>query len=238
MHGYRSDVSIARNNMGLEGSLFAFEMLSVQRPSDFPSVRDLPLESLRDWENVPAMVVTPRTKPFLMARMVRELRQSGGSPQSVGMTDEQAAQGDRLCAFELEFERARRELRPDAPSRLSCLYVAADDAEGRAYAQMMATAHGFVMHVEVPWAVRVARLDSHWLGADLVVPTLEHLAGYWSGEPMPGREPRWEWLVDGVIHCTKPEQLKLLRAYNLQMGDVIPAAAGMSMAAAEESAPA
>src|SRR4051794_10908580 len=100
----------------------------------------------------------------------------------------------------------------------------------------MATAHGFVMHVEVVWAVRVAHVDAHWLGNDLVVPTTEQMAGYWSGEPMPGQEPQWEWLVDGVIRCTQPEQFELLRAYNVQIGDVIPAAAGLSVGAEGTSA--
>jgi hypothetical protein len=159
---------------------------------------------------------------LLHAYNVRLARTHGRPLAELEMNDEQADLVLRLADFELAFERARREVRPDAPSRLSCVFLAEDNAAGRAYAQGMATMHGFVMTVRVPLALRIARMDAHWIGDSADLPTRERCQGYWSGDPTPDADPLWEWLVDGVIRCADNDQFALLRAYNAQAGDVVP----------------
>jgi hypothetical protein len=143
------------------------------------------------------------------------------------ITEEQANRIVRTAEFELALEQQRRVVRPEAPSRLSCVFVAEDTPAGRTYAQTLATMQGFVMIVEVPFALRSARVDAHWLGDSLDPLSDDAMRGYWSGEAQSDHEPLWEWLVDGVIKCVDPEQFELLRAHNRRAGDVIPGAAGL-----------
>lgn len=225
-HGYRATNWLARNNMGLAGTLFSTEMLTWESPEAFPSIRDVPIDALAAWEGVPPMAMLPRAQNLMAAKNVRIAREYGRPLAEIGLTEAQAERVLRLADFEMELERQRRIVQPDAPSRFSCVFVAEDTAAGRAYAQMMATADGFVMIVRVPLAIRWARADAHWLGTTLDPLTEDASRGYWSGQPCPGNEPLWEWLVDGIIECADPEQLELLHAYNRHAGDVIPGAAG------------
>jgi len=225
VHGYRADNWLARSNMGIEATLFSTEVLTLENPASFVSIRNVPIEALRTWSDVPPLALLPRAQSLVHAHNIRIARDYQRPLSDLGISAEQANRITRLAEYELAFEEVRRRVSPDAPSRLSCIYLAEDTIDGRNYASQMATIEGFVLTVRVPLAIRSARLDARWLGSSLDIPADDRIRGYWSGEAMSGGDPVWEWLVDGVIRCVDPEEFLRVRRYNASAGDVVTIAA-------------
>jgi hypothetical protein len=77
MHGYRADRWQARSNMGIEGTLFSTEVMSLEDPQSFASIRDVPVDALRTWTDVPPLALLPRASNLINAHNVRLARQYG-----------------------------------------------------------------------------------------------------------------------------------------------------------------
>jgi hypothetical protein len=92
------------------------------------------------------------------------------------------------------FERVRREVAPDAPSRMASAYVLEDRDAARRFAE--ASAHRYVYVVELIANGRTFRGDLGWI--DMLAQWhsfegVEHVAtSYWRGEPASGT---WETLT-------------------------------------------
>jgi hypothetical protein len=211
--------------VGIEATLFSTELLTLESPEAFSSIRDVPIESLRTWTDVPPLALLPRGQALLHAQNIRLASEYGRPISDLGISDEVADRITRLANYELAFETGRRVHAPDAPSRLSCIYLAPNTIDGRRYATQMATMTGFVLAVRVPLAIWWARVDARWLGDSLDLPDEDRVGGYWSGRAMLEGAEAWEWLVDGVIRCTDLDEFARVRAVNVVERDVVTIAA-------------
>jgi|GEM_PF-6492844 len=111
-------------------------------------------------------------------------------------------------AVELEFEAARLQVVPFAPSRKSCLFASTSIQDARAWLEKPSRSRGIVMRLTPEpqakimlcnvlwfnWAVRVATGEAKG--------TIEELAvSYWTGKPLPGFSPKVEALIEGTVRA-------------------------------------
>jgi hypothetical protein len=74
VHGFRADNWLARSNLGIEATLFSTELLTLESPEAFSSIRDVPIEALRTWTDVPPLALLPRAKALLHAKHPARIR--------------------------------------------------------------------------------------------------------------------------------------------------------------------
>lgn len=136
-----------------------------------------------------------------------------GSTIAPGYFGVTALRYENLRVPEIVFEAIRREVVPDAPSRMHCVF--AYDTEASAIAHGLAynthrrasgsPLYEWVHELEFPDAATPFRADMAWLtnkGTIRVLHELQAMArGYWAGLALDAAEPIWEWLIGatGVV---------------------------------------
>ena len=111
---------------------------------------------------------------------------------------------------EIDFERRRREIAPNAASRLSCLYMADDDEFGRNHLQRMLGYNIHILRVRVPLAIRVSKCDTKWFDEYCDSQDIKCIDNYWKDISMNPKYPTWEYLVDGMIEANDPGGMEYL----------------------------
>ncbi len=115
-----------------------------------------------------------------------------------------------LGDIELELEEVRREVRPEAASRLCSLWVAEDSDAGEAHVRDMLGPDVFVLRVSVPVAIRFTQVDTSWFDLYCKTRNRENAENYWNG--IPSKDvPTWEFLVEGCIEAADSADLEYVR---------------------------
>lgn len=119
---------------------------------------------------------------------------------------------------ELTFERVRREVAPNAVSRLSCLYLAERSADGEAMLRKMLGEKVYILKVRLSFSLRLTRVDSAWFDGffDPTTSTLDDIRMYWQGAEKPGGA-RWEYLFDGELEIDNQAQIDHVRKYGARI---------------------
>jgi hypothetical protein len=202
-------------NLALSGRLYSPDFAASLNPNladSHRAIRDVPIEELR--AGLPVGTPTPRAVWQLGAAAI--VRSGGKVGIGVNHTqwcsperaDQLRASGD----VELAFEAGRRQFRPEAPSRLSCLYLAEDSDSGRAHVRAMLGPGIHLLRVAIPWVARVARVDTAWFDAYCRHPDPIFVQNYWQAVPKNPSSSTWEILLDGGIQVDDPEGLKHLKS--------------------------
>ncbi|MEN9557833.1 MAG: hypothetical protein RL141_202 [Candidatus Parcubacteria bacterium] len=161
---------------------------------EHPSFRDASLETLRQ-KKIPTGFLQPRAMSALA--------------------------DPRKWDMEMAFEEARRTYAPEAPSRLSCLYVCEDSDVGRAALQSMFGDRVSIFNVEIVLKRRWMRADLRWVDAYYENPRRkEVLKQYWNSEPFSEEGGSWECLLDGIIIFTNEQQLQYIRQHGARFSTV------------------
>lgn len=184
------------------------------------SFRETPLDTLRDSAHEVVGTTTPRgSMAVYMAWMLRQ----GFTLSTDGkaLDDRQKERILRIADVELDFERVRREMAPNAPSRLSSLYLADDTSRGEAHIRdMLRGARLLVTRVEVPIALRAGRYDTEWIDAYAQRRDEDLIHRYWAGDSHQGKT--WEHLVEGYIRFVDAADLELLRQEGARWQGIAP----------------
>ncbi|MEO3402826.1 hypothetical protein AAFN85_02925 [Mucilaginibacter sp. CAU 1740] len=174
------------------------------------------LEELRDnADQIFEKAVSPRGEIMFLASQLRKglTLKVGGNPRE--LTDEAKEKLLRKSDLELEMERGRRLYKHDAPGRLTCLYFAEDNDEGRANLGRM-LAHfkqPYLLDVRVMYPTMADhRVDNRWYEAYADDPKEEYLEKYWVGEPF-NDLPAWEYLLEGSLMVADAKQRRYVELY-------------------------
>jgi len=181
------------------------------------SVRDTSIEFLRA-KGLPQGTMTPRAAWYVWAAaLIRR-----GGHVGIGMDNTKWLPRDKmdrildLGEIELELEKCRRYVNPDAASRLCSLWVAEDSDAGEAHIRAMLGSDVFVPRVCVPAAIRFTQVDTTWFDLYCRTRRNEYAANYWNGTPA-GDVPTWEFLVEGCIEATDSEGLEYIRRHGAHL---------------------
>jgi hypothetical protein len=211
LHGLDLDDWYPCWNISLSGQIMSPDFLALVDEGlrqAHTSVREVPLEALVDPSRLPGGVPTPRAinAIFAASGLRTRLGDALDAPDAVRRII-------RMGDLEVEVESARRAVRPDAPSRLSSIYLADNTSHGRAHIMdMLGYRRLYIVNVSVPGALRAARFDTAWFDAYARDPKDEYLEHYWNGEQYGGQYPTWEHLVEGVVRLDDAAQLAHIRA--------------------------
>jgi hypothetical protein len=176
-------------------------------------LRDVPIDVLRT-TGVPQGVPTLRATWYVWAAAwVRRGAHVGiGTENTRWLSQDKLERVLRLEDIELAFEEARRRQLPEGPSRLASLYLADDSDRGRAYVHRMLEAV-FILRVTVPWALRVARVDTKWFDLYCQESKTESLQNYWAAVAFDTTSASWEYLVDRMIQVSEPADIEYIRVF-------------------------
>ncbi len=175
------------------------------------SLRDAPIECLESGP-FPIGTVTPRSGNIVLpGTIVRRGDKIGiGVENTKWIPDATQKEIMRRADIEITFEKMRREIAPDAASRLSCLWLAEDTPDGNTHLKEMFgdNAPIRIMKVRIPQYLRVTRTDTacfdRYLSCEEQTPQV--IENYWKGVSLSENNPKWEFLVEGVIEFD-PEQV-------------------------------
>ena len=201
-------------NLSLSGKLYSPDYVAAVDQGVYDchkSIRDTDIE-LIEKGYTPQGAVTPRGVWFIQAsrqiRLGEYDKWSTTSPTHLSENDSE--QIVKFGQVEIDFERRRREVAPDAVSRLSCLYVADNDEFGRGHLKRMLGYDIHILRVRVPLAIRVSRCDTKWFDEYWDNKDIKAIDNYWSGICRDSGNPSWEYLVDGMIEVNDPDGMKYL----------------------------
>ncbi|WP_062289562.1 hypothetical protein [Nostoc piscinale] len=175
IHGINLDDWYPCSNIASSGRLSSPNFLAISDPGlsvSYLCVQDLPIEILKK-SRIPMGVVSPRTAWYVStAAIIR----SGGYV-GVGSIDTkwlQKSDIDRNVAIgdmELAFEEVRRNIAPNAVSRLACIWVAENTSIGYAHIRSMLGANTLILKVTIPSATGVSKVRYAWLICTTLIPS-------------------------------------------------------------------
>lgn len=208
-------------NLSLSGKLHSPDFVAAVDPGVHDchkSIRDTEIQ-LIEQGHTPQGAYTPRGIWFIQASQQIRLgeyarwKESGSAHFSEFEADEIV----KMARVEIAFERRRREIAPDAVSRLSCLYLADDDEFGRRHLQRMLGPHIHILKVKIPLAIRVSKCDTKWFDEYWNDENNEYIDKYWNGECAYTQHPTWEYLLDGMLEANDPEGMEYLRKHGVNI---------------------
>lgn len=221
IHGVDLDDWYPCYNLALSGRLLSPDFLAVVDPgvaATHRRIRDTPLEELRD-KGLPVGAPTPRATWCVFAAAIARSggRVGIGTTHTQWFSTQEAESFRKRGDIELAFEESRRSIAPDAPSRLSSLYVAEDSEAGRTHVRRMLGKHIHIVRVSVPVAARAHRGDTAWFDHYCLSPNPAYIENYWRSEPAGSDSGTWEILVDGVVQVDDAAGLEHLRKVGAQL---------------------
>ncbi|CAM5409658.1 hypothetical protein AFAE65S_02295 [Alcaligenes phenolicus] len=184
-------------------------------------IDDIPIEDLVAG-SLPPSAVTPRAVGEIMRAGIlrRGMRLANGFNEVEHMSDKTKQDAFRSSDVELDFERVRREVMPNAVSRLSCLYLAERSEEGEALLQAMLRRDVYILRVRPILTLKITKADSAWFDGFFVSNNIEDARQYWLGiERVPGKG-KWEYLFDGVLEVEELAQIEYVRKHGASMAYV------------------
>lgn len=204
IHAIDPDDTMAVHSLGLIKSLTSAEY--GPRAPDGRSIRDIPLDELARVTSLGTM--SPRAAWYVWAAAIIR----GGGHVGIGVepyptrwaTKDAEEKFVRIGDMELEFEKVRRALAPNAPSRLSCLWIAEDSPAARSGVEKMFGGRRKILKVRVPHAQRLVNADHAWIDEYMNTSDLSAIENYWKSVPHPAHE-FWEFLLDGRIELDPSE---------------------------------
>jgi hypothetical protein len=204
-------------NLVNAGTLWSADYISKLDPAlsvAHMQLKSLPIEALKQ-APFPPGTLTPAAIYLLIAALADDcsiLRYGDGSPLSPQLVKYSKIRAKK----ELEFEVARRTIAPQAPSRLSCLWLAEDSTKGRAMLEdIFCNSDLHFLQVSIVGADQLHKGDWNlWQGYFQKANPLS-AEKYWRSETS-SAEPRWEYLLDGAIHCANQKQISRLCKAHLE----------------------
>jgi hypothetical protein len=202
-------------NLALCGRLYSPDFAALCDPGLAEShrcVKDLSIQALKQ-SGTPMGVLSPRTSWYVWAAAIIR---SGGHV-GIGNIDTnwlQKEEMDKIVLIgdiELAFEETRRNIAPNAVSRLACIYVAENTFIGQEHIRSMLGPNILILKVTIPNATGVSKVDTSWFDKYCDDPNQKYIEQYWQAVALNSNVPKWEYLVDGVIEVNDPQGLEKIR---------------------------
>ncbi len=209
IHAVDPDDVMAVHNLCFIKRLISAEYLPHSR-----SIREISLEELAN-NSIELGAISPRTSWTILAAAI--IRRGGHISRgvhpypSIPASPKAEARWLRMGDMELAFEKGRRALKPDAPSRLSALYLAENTPDGHDALGRMLPARR-ILKVVLIQTVRLMRADPQWLGEWERTKDTKAIENYWKSVEHSAHE-MWEYLLDGSVGLHPSEDTSELAAF-------------------------
>ncbi|MFC7773902.1 hypothetical protein [Flavobacterium sp. GCM10027622] len=106
----------------------------------------------------------------------------------------------RISELEIEFERVRREIDNNLPSRLCCIFLALDNFDSRTMLKNMFwdKTNFIIAPIEIKYKHRFHQADSKWIEEYEKTKHKSAIENYWLGKNF-DNNPEYEYLLEGLI---------------------------------------
>jgi hypothetical protein len=190
-------------NLALNGTLTSSGMsgaIMAMQGANHHDIESMTIEDIR--QGLFQGVLSPSSAVILAAALARENRTLFNIDRAYD-----AIQCQLRADVELEFERVRRDVAPDAVSRLQCIWLAENSDVGRKMIeQMFLSPDLHFLDIEVLTYRKVLKADSTHFDNYCHRPHRGHAVSYWEGAQA-NDSPQWEYLVDGQVRATVQSQI-------------------------------
>jgi hypothetical protein len=207
----------ACHNLSVDGSLWTPNFLGIVDEGlrkTHRHIDDISIEELRA-AGPTGNALAPRVATYIIPGAIWDagLRLADGYGHQVQVGEVKKANMIDTRDAELAFEVGRREYSPSGTSRLSCIWLADDSADGEAVVRHMfgANSHVVIVRMTITHQLSLSRADARWFEDYCYSPSKSKVENYWREIPHPDG-PRWEWMLDGRVELSNSEDLELIRA--------------------------
>ena len=120
----------------------------------------------------------------------------------------------KLAATEIEFEKGRRLVDSSLPTRLTCIYLAEDNLEGRIMLQnMFPSKKNFrIVPIKIRHGYKIHKADSKWISKYELTGDFSSIENYWKGLQFDD-QPQFEYLLDGQIELSNSEDGEYIKQH-------------------------
>jgi hypothetical protein len=170
------------------------------------SLKTIPIDSFAK-PPFPSGVQTPRMiYKVIEADGFERNRDPHNSSVESDQTEEPVSSGSlSMARIETNFEEVRRKIAPNAPSRLSCLYVTDNTPLGERLLTRMLGHGRYLVEVRIASKHSLHRADVRWFDKYCETQDISFIENYWQGNQ--AAEPEaWEYLLCGSFELTRDEQ--------------------------------
>ncbi|TVZ49872.1 DUF2441 domain-containing protein [Olleya sp. Hel_I_94] len=117
----------------------------------------------------------------------------------------------RIAKLEVEFEKVRRKVDSNLPSRLTCIYVAEDNVDSRNMLKNMFfnKKHFHIASVNLKY-VKSHKADSKWISDYEKTNSISSIEKYWKGIDF-DNNPQYEYLIEGIVSLNKIEDREYIK---------------------------
>ncbi|AZQ59837.1 DUF2441 domain-containing protein [Maribacter sp. MJ134] len=178
---------------------------------EYPLYNANPDSLLTDLDSTKLGFVGPRFQYVALSNWARNGLKIGlGITNTKLYSDTDIEKIHRIAELEIEFEKIRRLIDSNLPSRFTCLFLAEDNIDGRTMLKnMFSNRKNFrIAPVEVDF-IKVHKADSKWIDAYERNKNIHLIKSYWKGENYDAN-PQYEYLVDGIVKLKKAEDQKYI----------------------------
>ncbi len=172
------------------------------------SIHDQEIEDIRFRAFCGLGAITPRVGKYIWGASI--IRSGGhlfrGGIKPTQLTPEDEVEILERSDIELKFEETRRQVNPNAASRLSCIFVA--DNKENIKRMFSHNPNISIFEVSISSAIRFTKVDARWYEEYCRNRDEKYIENYWSGVPFMEDTNTWEYLVDGVVKVKDQEKLQ------------------------------
>jgi hypothetical protein len=180
------------------------------------SIHDQEIEDIRSRGFCGSGAITPRVGKYVWGTSI--IRSGyhlfGGGIKPTQLTPEEEADILELSDIEIKFEEIRRQVNPNAASRLSCIFVA--DNKQNIKRMFNQNSNISIFEVSIPSAIRFTKADTRWYEEYCTNHDEKYIENYWNGIPFETDSDTWEYLVDGIIKANDQRKLQYVIGDNTE----------------------
>ncbi len=211
---------LACYNLKLDAHLSSPDIIALKDralSSQHRSLRDVSLEELSQMPFPPG-VVSPRVGRRVIPGAIIETggHVGVGAQQTTWLSPDQESEVHKIWKVEIDFERRRRQIKPEAASRLCCLWLAEDNEQGRLHLRQMFGDGLSVLQVEISQQSRLSKADTAWFDRYFATGDVAFIDAYWRGAALNSNQPFWEYLLEGTIKVESTD-IELLHSKAIQL---------------------
>ncbi|MBA0883422.1 hypothetical protein [Flavobacterium undicola] len=203
------------HNFGITNCISTSTLAHYGTSKELHPVYTLEIEELKNMQCVNTFT-SPRLKFLTMANMSKNGLVLGVGIENTRIFDSKELQRiNDIAKIEFEFERIRREVNPNLPSRLISIYLANDDFDGRTMLKNMFPNKKdfFIVPINIDIQLLFHKADSQWFDYYIETKDIKAIENYWKGIDY-NKIPLYEYLLDGRISLRDEiDKAKILKEY-------------------------
>ncbi|OBQ52803.1 DUF2441 domain-containing protein [Tamlana sp. s12] len=180
--------------------------------TEYPLYKITPDELLTDINSTQFGFVSPRFQYIIISNWATNgLKVGIGTINTKFYSNSDIERIHKIAKLEVEFEKVRRQINSNLPSRLTCIFVAEDDIDGRNMLRnMFFNRTKFHIAPVVLNSIKSHKADSKWITDYEKTKKISSIVKYWQGIDF-DKHHQYEYLIEGVVRLENKEDREIIK---------------------------